>query len=169
MLISKLTSQVFITLQFLLHTLAIRHNAGKYSNEVFKLKSMFNLKRLTLFSSCSCADSNGREILSMCHVLKYLLDSSDPLINENNLEEIQKIRPEDWQETVRDLKGQPVVEHLIGSAIVDVRSTLNSQLVILMIVFLSRYNSHKTSDEAMFHSCRSTGPRHYQSPRQSVP
>lgn len=50
-------------------------------------------------------DSNGREILSMCHVLKYLLDSSSPLIDEKDLDEIQKLRPDEWQEIVRDLKG----------------------------------------------------------------
>lgn len=49
---------------------------------------------------------NGREILSMCHVLRYLIDSSEPLINEKELPNVQKAHDEDWQETVKDLKGR---------------------------------------------------------------
>ncbi len=41
----------------------------------------------------------------MCYVLKYLLESSEPLIEEKDLEEMQNIGAEDWQDVVKDLKG----------------------------------------------------------------
>lgn len=66
---------------------------GKYSHVV-------------IFISLFCwPEDNGCEILSMCHVLKYLIDSSEPLIDDKNLEAIQKIPTEDWQDMVKDLKG----------------------------------------------------------------
>ena len=42
----------------------------------------------------------------MCHVLKYLMDSSKPLISQQDLDNLQNMTAEEWQETVRDLKGK---------------------------------------------------------------
>jgi len=42
----------------------------------------------------------------MCHVLKYLMESSTKLISEQDLDNLQNMSSEEWQEIVRDLKGQ---------------------------------------------------------------
>lgn len=55
------------------------------------------------------ADNNCCEILSMCHVLKYLIESSKPLIEAEDVENLRNMSSEEWQETVRDLKGKEMI------------------------------------------------------------
>lgn len=56
----------------------------------------------------------------MCHVLKYLIDSSVPLIDAENLEGIHKIPPEDWQDLVKDLKGSVFSSFLFFSSYINI-------------------------------------------------
>lgn len=65
----------------------------------------------------------------MCHVLKYLIQSSKPLIHEEDLENIQKMTSEEWQETVRDLKGKP--SYFVDFRSINVNYLMNINLKML--------------------------------------
>lgn len=47
---------------------------------------------------------NGKEILSMNQVLQYLLDSSTPLIEEKDLENMIKMSQYEWQSYADEIK-----------------------------------------------------------------
>lgn len=57
---------------------------------------------------------NGKEILSMKEVLKYLLDSSVPLIEDGNLEEMVNMSQYEWQAYADEIK---VVENVYNTLI----------------------------------------------------
>nr|AFX89030.1 drosha [Mayetiola destructor] len=52
---------------------------------------------------------NGKEILAMSEVLRYLLDNSGPLVSETVLENMQTLNQHDWQDYVDDVKGMVVI------------------------------------------------------------
>lgn len=80
------------------------------------------------------AEDNGCEILSMCHVLKYLIDSSVPLIDAENLEGIHKIPPEDWQDLVKDLKGSVFSSFFFFSSYINIDCDEINYSVILTLI-----------------------------------
>lgn len=47
---------------------------------------------------------NGKEILSMKEVLQYLLDSSGPLIEKSQLEDMVKMSQYEWQSYADEIK-----------------------------------------------------------------
>lgn len=52
---------------------------------------------------------NGKEVLAMSEVLRYLLDNSGPLVSENVLKNMQTLNQHDWQDYVDDVKGMVVI------------------------------------------------------------
>lgn len=48
---------------------------------------------------------NGKEVLSMSEVLRYLLDNSGPLVADSVLNNMQTLQQRDWQDYVDDVKG----------------------------------------------------------------
>ncbi|CAD7089834.1 unnamed protein product [Hermetia illucens] len=53
-------------------------------------------------------EDNGKEVLAMSEVLKYLLDSSGPLVDRNTLEHMNDISQNEWQDYVDYIKGMVV-------------------------------------------------------------
>lgn len=53
---------------------------------------------------------NGKEVLSMSEVLKYLLDSSGPLVDECILRDMDSVQQRDWQDYVDNVKGMVVTK-----------------------------------------------------------
>ncbi|KAL5289251.1 DROSHA family protein [Megaselia abdita] len=70
--------------------------------------------------SCNCfhfmprfvrdLEDNGKEILSMSEVLKYLLDNSGPLVDTEILKEMNNISQHQWQNYVDVVKGMVVTK-----------------------------------------------------------
>lgn len=68
--------------------------------------------------SCSCfhflprfvrdLEDNGKEVLAMSEVLKYLLDSSGPLVDRQTLEQMMKMSQSEWQDYVDYIRGMVV-------------------------------------------------------------
>lgn len=55
-------------------------------------------------------EDNGKEILSMSEVLKYLLDNSGPLVETEILKEMNNISQHQWQNYVDVVKGMVVTK-----------------------------------------------------------
>ncbi|XP_037945505.1 ribonuclease 3 isoform X3 [Teleopsis dalmanni] len=53
---------------------------------------------------------NGKEVLAMCEVLKYLLDSAAPLVDEEHLSCLDDINQYDWQDYIDFIKGMLVTK-----------------------------------------------------------
>lgn len=53
---------------------------------------------------------NGKEILAMCEVLRYLLDNSGPLVDQERLASINDITQYEWQDYVDFIKGMLVTK-----------------------------------------------------------
>lgn len=53
---------------------------------------------------------NGKEVLAMSEVLRYLLDNSGPVVDEKTLQEMEKMDQYDWQDYVDTIKGLLVME-----------------------------------------------------------
>ncbi|KAJ6642814.1 Ribonuclease 3, partial [Pseudolycoriella hygida] len=51
---------------------------------------------------------NGKEVLAMSEVIRYLLDSSGPLVSRSTLEEMMHISQNDWQNYVDSIKEMVV-------------------------------------------------------------
>lgn len=51
---------------------------------------------------------NGKEVLAMSEVLRYLLDSSGPLVHRNTLQQMMKLTQNEWQDYVDDVKEMVV-------------------------------------------------------------
>ncbi|XP_055680066.1 ribonuclease 3 isoform X1 [Lutzomyia longipalpis] len=52
---------------------------------------------------------NGKEVLAMSEVLRYLLDNSGPLVDRRTLADMMHINQNIWQDYVDDIKGMIVV------------------------------------------------------------
>lgn len=48
---------------------------------------------------------NGKEVLAMCEVLKYLLDNAGPLVDTQRLHNLNHIPQTEWQDYVDNFKG----------------------------------------------------------------
>ena len=48
---------------------------------------------------------NGKEVLAMCEVLKYLLDNAGPLVDNGRLHSLNHIPQTEWQDYVDNFKG----------------------------------------------------------------
>lgn len=59
----------------------------------------------TLFLAYFSFEENGKEILSINEVLKYLLRSSQPLVSDTDLAVIEKLNKEEWQSWVEVICG----------------------------------------------------------------
>lgn len=51
---------------------------------------------------------NGKEILSLCEVLKYFLDSSKPLVNSDDLDHLMKCDHKEWLNYTNKVRGMIV-------------------------------------------------------------
>lgn len=51
---------------------------------------------------------NGKEVLAMCEVLRYLLDNSTPLVSKTVLENMSEMSQSAWQDYVDDVKEMVV-------------------------------------------------------------
>lgn len=51
---------------------------------------------------------NGKEVLAMSEVLRYLLDNSGPVVDQKTLQEMDKMGQYDWQDYVDTIKGMVV-------------------------------------------------------------
>ena len=51
---------------------------------------------------------NGKEVLAMSEVLRYLLDSSGPLVDRETLKQMTHLSQHDWQDYVDHIKGMVV-------------------------------------------------------------
>ncbi|CAO1415592.1 unnamed protein product [Diamesa hyperborea] len=51
---------------------------------------------------------NGKEVLAMSEVLRYLLDNSGPLVDQRTLKDMEKMGQYDWQDYVDSVKGMVV-------------------------------------------------------------
>jgi ribonuclease III len=51
---------------------------------------------------------NGKEVLAMSEVLRYLLDNSGPVVDQKTLKEMEKMGQYDWQDYVDTIKGMVV-------------------------------------------------------------
>lgn len=59
---------------------------------------------------------NGKEILSMNEVMLYLLNNSQPLIDEDKLEELHNMSQFNWQNFADGVKG--TVFHLLYISVI---------------------------------------------------
>ncbi|XP_058450699.1 ribonuclease 3 [Malaya genurostris] len=93
--------------------------------ERFLFKELLELVDFTVFpsgakseESCPCyhflprfvrdLPDNGKEVLAMCEVLRYLLDSSGPLVSPEILKEMNDMSQIEWQDYVDYVKGMVV-------------------------------------------------------------
>ncbi|XP_030381971.1 ribonuclease 3 [Scaptodrosophila lebanonensis] len=53
---------------------------------------------------------NGKEVLAMCEVLKYLLDNAAPLVDRQQLLHLNEISQHEWQDYVDFIKGMLVTK-----------------------------------------------------------
>lgn len=78
----------------------------------------FNLMPYEKNECCSCfhflprfvrdLPDNGKEVLAMSEVLRYLLHSSGPLVHRETLEQMMKLSQNEWQDYVDDIKEMVV-------------------------------------------------------------
>lgn len=74
----------------------------------------------TAGETCSCfhflprfvrdLPDNGKEVLAMSEVLRYLLDSSGPLVSQSTLETMMTLQQNDWQDYVDTIKDMVVTK-----------------------------------------------------------
>lgn len=93
--------------------------------ERFMFKELLELIDFTVFpsgagpeNSCPCyhflprfvrdLPDNGKEVLAMCEVLRYLLDNSGPLVAPDILKEMNDLSQIEWQDYVDYVKGMVV-------------------------------------------------------------
>lgn len=79
----------------------------------------FTLQTKTKEEACSCfhflprfvrdLPDNGKEVLAMSEVLRYLLDNSGPVVANPVLHHMQTMEQSDWQDYVDDIKGMVVM------------------------------------------------------------
>ncbi|KAL9917685.1 ribonuclease 3 drosha [Glossina fuscipes fuscipes] len=53
---------------------------------------------------------NGKEVLAMCEVLRYLLDNAGPLVDDRRLRCLNSISQHEWQDYVDDFRGMLVTK-----------------------------------------------------------
>ena len=114
----------------------------------------FNLKpSLATEETCPCyhfyprfvrdLPDNGKEVLAMSEVLRYLLDNSGPLVNAQTLARMSEMGQYEWLDFVDDIKGMVVTNAGMKPCSVRVdqldRNDLIGELKIIDLIFLNKY------------------------------
>lgn len=135
----------------------------------------FNLKpSLATGETCPCyhfyprfvrdLPDNGKEVLAMTMVLRYLLENSGPLVNDQTLARMAEMGQYEWLDFVDDIKGMVVTSPGMKPCSVRVdqldRNDLIGELCFLkkIILYKSKKNfrwQHSSRDRSLWHSASS--------------
>lgn len=55
---------------------------------------------------------NGKEVLAMSEVLRYLLDNSGPVVDQKTLQQMERMGQYEWQDYVDTIKGKFSCENI---------------------------------------------------------